>query len=291
MTKSIDAAMQTVLDGHDWPLVPILLCTRLLDGFELGVTSHDRQLSVSGKTYEPFGLDAKDLSSEPDGAVGSTEVGGILDSASITEEDIRIGLWDFATWQMWLVNWENLSIPPIELGSGSVGTVRSGRSAFWAEIVDRFQAMQNGIGVLNSPRCIHELGDANAVNGRGNGCTVNLATFTVTGTLTSVASDLQTVADTGRAEADAFFSNGKMYITSGVYSGMPFHVRAYLVGTWVLFNALPADLTGETYSMIRGCDKLLTTCRDVYGKAHTDRLASDWTQGGDRLVQPARSQQ
>lgn len=283
--KTLSVAMQTHLDSAATTLATCIYLTRI-DGVELGATTFNRTLTIDGDTYQPLGFMRSDVTLENDMDVPTTEASGVLDAATITEDDLRAGRWDFASYTMFQVNWADLTMGRIALASGNLGVVRSGRIKFVAELLGLMQAVQASIGNLNSPQCVHELGDSGG-RGLGDGCQVNLAPHTVTGTIDSVDSDFYGVHDLSRTEADGFFSNGVMTITSGTMNGMSFEVRSYIMGFWVLFTALPYDAAGATYTMTRGCDKSLATCRDVFNNV-VNRLASDYTQGGDAALQVGR---
>jgi len=284
--KTLDPAMETHLALPTTTLTTIVRVERV-DGVVLRVTAFDAPLVVGGETYEPFGFLRSDVDVSDAMDVGTTEITSILRSDSLTEDDLRIGRWDFAAYSMQRVNWADLAIAPEILSEGNLGVVRTGRLKFVAELLGIMQAVQNSIGVLNSPQCIHNFGMSEGGPGRGNGCTFNLATVTQTGTVASVDSDLYGVHDAARTEADGYYSNGTFQITSGPYNGLKFEIRAYIVGFWVLFTALPADITGATYSIVRGCNKSLRQCVDDFNNV-LDRLASDYTQGGDAAVQVGR---
>lgn len=284
--KTLDPDMQAHLQLPTTTLTVALRVERL-DGIVLAVTAFDAPLTFGGDTYEAFGFLRSDVDTADNMDVGSTEVTSILRSDSLTEDDLRIGRWDFAAYTLVRVNWADLSIDPEILATGNLGVVRTGRLRFVAELLSLMQAVQNSIGVLNSPLCLHNFGKSEGGPGRGNGCTFNLASVTVTGTVSSVDSDLYGVHDAARTEADAYFGNGVFRITSGAYAGMEFEVRAYIVGFWVLFTALPANIAGATYEMVRGCNKSLRQCVDDFDNI-LDRLASDYTQGGDAAVQVGR---
>jgi uncharacterized phage protein (TIGR02218 family) len=284
--KTLDADMETHLQLATTQLAIILRVERL-DGEVLTVTSFDAPLVVGGETYEPFGFLRTDVDTAADMDVGSTEVTSILRSDSLTEDDLRIGRWDFAAYTLRRVVWSDLTIDPEILAEGNLGVVRTGRLKFVAELLSLMQGVQNSIGVLNSPLCLHNFGKSEGGFGRGNGCTFDLATVTQTGTVESVDSDLYGVHDSARIEADAFYSNGVFRITDGDYAGREFEIRAYIVGFWILFTALPENITGAAYEIVRGCNKSLRQCVDDFDNI-LDRLASDYTQGGDSAVQVAR---
>lgn len=238
-------------------------------------------------TYLPLGYVRKDWPADDNMAIGTTEVDGIIDAQYLTDFDLQIGLWDGAEWIKFKCDYTDPDDWQVLLANGTLGIVRTGRLRFTAELLSMMQVVQNGIGALNSPLCIHKFGASEGGPGRGNGCTVNLAPFTFTGTVDSVDSDLYGIHDSARTEADSYFSNGIFRVTSGVLDGFEYEIRAYIQGFWVLIVPLPVDVTGETYEIVRGCNKTLRQCVDDFDNI-LDRLASDYTQGNDAAIQVAR---
>lgn len=243
-------------------------------------------------TYLPLGYVRRNWNANDAMGVPNSEVGGFLGPVYVTEEDLRIGRWKSATWVKFTCDYNDPDAWQIHRGSGFLGQIHHGRLRFTAELVGLLQMVQNGIGNLNSPLCIHDFGKGNPRlrPELGNGCTFDLDTVTDSGTVESVDSDFYGIHDSARAEADAYYSNGIFRIadTSSPYNGMEFEIRAYIVGFWILFTALPADITGTTYEIVRGCDKTLAACQG-FGLVETDRLASDFTQGNDAAIAVARS--
>lgn len=276
-------------------------CLRIqrTDGLVLCLTAFNRSLSLdpglgsptgspSGEVYEPFGLNRMDLQSSNNMDVGTTEC-FLIQSDSLTDDDLLLGRWDFAEYLLFEVNWADLSMGRILLQTGNLGIVRAGRLKFETELLSLMQHVENSIGNLNSAQCIANLGDSLCqVDLTGNVAGSPSVPITVTGSLTSIDSDYYGMHDTARTEADGWFSNGIMTLTSGAYSGLQFEVRAYTTGFWVLFIAIPSGVTvGTTYSMSRGCDKSRRTCIDIFDNI-LHRRASDWTQGNDKAMQVAR---
>jgi uncharacterized phage protein (TIGR02218 family) len=290
--KALDPLMQSHLEQSTTALAVCILVQRL-DGVELAVTNFNRPLTPVGgspsplRTYIPLGFLRSDIDSSDNMDVGTTEHTGFMHEASITEEDVRAGRWDFAAYTVTRVVWSDLAIEPEILAVGTLGVVRTGRVKFVAEFLSRMQVVQQSIGALNSPQCLHELGDHRPKTRGDNGCTVDLALWTVTGTVEEMLTDYYTLLDAARTEPAGYFAGGVLEITSGVMVGMRREVRSYIPGEIVLFTDLPYDATGATYSVHRGCDKTLRTCIDVFDNI-LDRLASDYTQGNDVATQVGR---
>jgi uncharacterized phage protein (TIGR02218 family) len=260
----------------------------------LTVTAFNRPLTIDGRQYESFGFLRQDVSGNGNMEVPTTEVVGILNSATITEDDLRAGKWDFASYKLFQVNWDDLSMGRIQLSEGNIGIVRAGLLKFTAELLGLMQGVQSGIGNLTSPACIHKFAASEGGPGLGNGCTIDVngsPSFIRFGTVEAMDADFHTITDSARTEPNNTFTNGIFTIlpTSppGFMDGMQFEVRAYQVGIWVLFGALPYDATGLDYSITFGCDKSRRMCIDVFDNI-LDRLASDYTQGNDAAIQVAR---
>jgi len=87
--------------------------------------------------------------------------------------------------------------------------------------------------------------------------------LTLTGTLTS-ATDNSNFADTSRTEADDFWTFGLLTFTSGNNIGIGLEVKDYVLstGAFETYTAFPFTVvSGDTYEVQAGCDKIFTTCK------------------------------
>lgn len=148
--------------------------------------------------------------------VADLELAGMLQSPSITEDDLRAGLWDYAAVVYFLVNWANLSMGAVILRLGHIGEVTVDRGFFRAETRGLTQAYTKTLGELTSPGCRADLGDSD--------CTVDLVggspSWTVTGTVESASSDGLVLYDSARTEPGP---TGGISIT-GITNANPGHV-------------------------------------------------------------------
>ena len=104
------------------------------DGFALGFTDHDVDLSFDGMTFRAAaGMTAKVLHQTSGLAVDNTEALGVLVDDRISENDINAGLYDHAIVQSWLVNWQNPDDRKLVF-KGRVGEIRRQGQAFDAEL-------------------------------------------------------------------------------------------------------------------------------------------------------------
>lgn len=159
--KTVSPALAAHLAGE---VTTLATCWRVqrTDGAIYGFTDHDRDLVVAGVTYvSSSGYARAAISSRADLSVDDTELAGILDSALITENDLRAGLWDGAEVRIFVVNWADLSQGILRLRRGRMGEVISGDDGgFRAELRGLAQALQQQVGEMYSAECRADLGDA-----------------------------------------------------------------------------------------------------------------------------------
>jgi len=106
------------------------------------------------------GFNRSALESTADFKVGNMELQGIIESASITKEDIRAERYDFA--QVWIfqVNWKDLSQKEIKLQTGFLGRISILDNLFVAEFRDLLELFLNEIGEIVVEECPVDLFDA-----------------------------------------------------------------------------------------------------------------------------------
>lgn len=230
-----------------------------VDAQVFGFTSAAQDLLLSGVTYAAAtGFTPTNIETNAALSVDNLEVNSVLDASAVTEADLLAGVWDYATVEIFEVNWADLTMGVNQLRKGHLGEVRVGRSEFFAELRGLAQALQQEIGRLLMPACPYDLGDAS--------CGVTLASYTVTGTL-AAAADNANFTDSARAEATDYFTYGKITWTGGLNNGLSMEVKAFTTGG-VFALQLPMPYTvaiGDTYSVSAGCNKLLKLDDASYG--------------------------
>ena len=281
--KSISVNLQSHLNGPLTKLATCIFVTRI-DGVEFGFTTHDKPLVIDSFVYEPAAsFNPSDITSGNDLEVDNVSITGILSSDSITEDDLRAGRWDFATFRLFQVNWSNLSMGDKKDRKGTFGQVTVDRLTFAVELLGMMQAYTTSIGELTSPGCRANLGDAR--------CGVVLSggspALGVTGTIDTAGTDFFSLTDTERAEEDGHFDGGVITFTSGQLDGLAFEVKTYTIGAWTTHVAMPYDASGATYAMTAGCDKRRETCRDRFNNIGNFR-GEPWLRGIDSMVQVGR---
>ncbi len=251
--KTISPELALHLEGEVTTLATCWKLTRR-DETVMGFTEHDKALIIEGVTYEAAsGFTRSAINTQADLSADNLDLEGMLSSTSITEPDIMAGLYDFAEIEIFMVNYADLSQGKLKLRRGWLGEVSLNRQKFVAEVRGLMQALSQQIGALYSPACRANLGDAR--------CKVNMAGFTVTGTVTAVT-DNQNFKDSAREEEAGYFNFGNITFTSGNNAGLSMEVKTYSPGIIELVFAMPYSVqVGDAYTMQAGCDKTLGTCK------------------------------
>lgn len=276
--KILSASLAAHLAGEVTTLATCWKITRR-DATVLGFTDHDRDLVISGVTYKASaGFTPSAIASTSDLSVDNLDVEGMLDSASITQEDIFSGLFDYAQIDIFMVNYSDLSQGILTLRRGWLGEITLRNHQFIAEIRGLTQQLSHHLGEFYSPACRAQLGDTR--------CKVNMAGHSHTGTITAVTSN-QVFADSSRMEAAGIFTFGVITFISGPNTGRKMEIKEFSQGTFVLAMPLPyAVNVGNSYNVTKGCDKTLTTCQSRFNNVLNFR-GEPHVPGMDRILETA----
>ena len=160
MSKSISANLKTHLQSQVTTLALLWKLTRQ-DGVVMGFTNHDEDIEYGGVTYESQrGMFSTALGSTANMAVDNAEVMAFLDSAKITLDDILAKKYDYATIDIYLINYKSTGDGVMILGEGwKVGEITLRDNRFHGEVRSKTQFLQQVIGDLYSPECRADVGD------------------------------------------------------------------------------------------------------------------------------------
>jgi uncharacterized phage protein (TIGR02218 family) len=107
--------------------------------------------------------------------------------------------------------------------------------------------------------CVHTLFDG--------GCALLKATYTTSGATTATVTATATTFSTGLTQAAGYYSLGVITFTSGANNGLSRTIQNYsnTSGQVTLVAPLPsAPATGDTFTIIPGCDKQQATCSSKF---------------------------
>ena len=152
--------MRPILAGSVTTLATCWRITRT-DGVVFRFTDHDRDLVVDGEVYAASaGYSRTAIANDAGMGVDNLDVEGVLEHEAITEEELRVGLFDRAEVRIFLVNWAEPSMGILRLRRGWFGeVVLTEQGVFRTELRGLTQALQQRIGALYSPECRADLGD------------------------------------------------------------------------------------------------------------------------------------
>jgi hypothetical protein len=158
--KAVATALAAHLAGDVTTLATCWRITRA-DGVVFRFTDHNRDLVVDGELYEASaGYSRTAIANDAGMGVDNLDVEGVFESAAVTEEELRAGLFDWSEVRIFLVNWADPSMGVLRLRRGWFGeVVLTEQGVFRTELRGLTQALAQRIGELYSPECRADLGD------------------------------------------------------------------------------------------------------------------------------------
>lgn len=246
---------------HPWlsaAVVPLAWCWRIerRDGVVLGLTTHDRVLTIAGLAYRPEpGIRPSSIRQRGGLSGDSVDVTGALSSATVAADDLLLGRWNGARLTLLVADWQAAEVRHLVIAEGWLGEVTVRGAEFTAELAGRDPVLQRPLVPETSAECRAELGDRR--------CRVALAGRTMRARVIAVAGRQVTV-DAVLGQGD--FAFGELRWTDGAARG----VRATIVAqedATLLLSAVPerADLVGCRVELTQGCDKRAGTCTGRFG--------------------------
>lgn len=230
------------------------------DGEVLRFTDHNRALLVDGELYTPAGgFNASARDRQEGLSPQNLEATGVITDDAITEVDLRAGKYRRAVVTERLLDWKYPWVGDIVKNSYIIRETTWDGEVWQGAIESVLAKLQNSVGDTYERRCRwRRLGDAD--------CGVNLAPFTVTGSAVSVVTARKKITTAITSKQDGWFDDGRLTWTSGGNDGLVSDVKAYLqVGTITLHVETPLAIApGDTFSLVRGCDRQASTCKTIF---------------------------
>lgn len=285
---SASASMQTHIAGRVTSLAHLWLITRT-DGQVFGFTSHNEDITYDGVTYTAaYGFNPAAIAAGVGLAVSNTELTAVFNSAYMTEEDLRGGVWDHADVRIRLINWADTSMGIMRMLRGWLGEVSYDGFQYKAELRGIADLVNRSTGIVVTPGCNAVLGDSR--------CAVYLSAYQATGTVSAVASNkdfdttlnsttVQLTPTTTGAPTLNYFQGGKLTWLTGANAGRKMEIKTNdTLGGVVLQLPMEGDVqVGDTFIAVTGCAKDRDTCRDKFGNVVNFRGFPDLP-GADKVI-------
>ncbi|MHB0992679.1 MAG: DUF2163 domain-containing protein [Burkholderiales bacterium] len=165
------------------------ICTAMtvtrVDGVVLNYTDNDMPLTSGGVTYTPaVGLSGIKLVITNNAQVGTSQIRAAW-LPVIQESDVIAGIYDNCAIKIGIMSWENPQYGVLEMFSGQLSTITSTQDGFQADVQSALWMLQRPLGIYTTPNCRHQFGSTLDPQGVW-GCQVNIANYTVSGTITSM---------------------------------------------------------------------------------------------------------
>lgn len=247
-----------------------LLRLVLRDGRVFGITTLDRDIEYAGGTFHAAnGFDPSKIVTDSTMSVNNSQPRALLsaDVPGITAEMVAAGELDEATWDVVLVNYEDLGMGHVVIGSGDVGQVNVVNGVIYLpELLDIMMRLRQPIGHFTSRMCRATFGTpANSMTG----CGVDAEALWVAGEVTGVSAEepFRVFADSAKP-LDPFPDRARVQWLSGPNAGSRlYQVEAYgdVTGTLALIEPTPFPIeAGHAFRVRPDCDKSPDACT-AYG--------------------------
>lgn len=241
------------------PLCAFAFCWRLerRDGITIGLTSHDRTLSVDGLAYAPApGITPSAILRGGDPGTDLTEVKGALTASALNEADLEAGRWDGAAAMLTLTEWTDPGALWLELARGTLGSVEQQGEGYSVALRGLGSVLDQPVAPATSPTCRARFGDA--------ACTIDLRTHQVVAAL--VSTDGESVTFSGLT-AD-IYPFGQLRWLTGACTGLTQRIVDQ-TGDVLMLDEPPALAVtpGALGLLTQGCDKRLATCSARFANA------------------------
>ncbi len=225
-----------------------------LDGSTIAMTDYDQLLFVDHTTYYPnkcFSYSKISYSSSFD--VDKISLEGVLSSDSILESDILAGKYDAAQIEVFCIDYTRPKDEKIILKLGSINRIRLVDGKFIAE-VSSIKSKKQDLTETFSPLCRAQFCD--------DRCKLNASNFTHNGVVSEVLSGRKRFIDHSlQKEKKNYYKYGVVKFVSGKNKSVSIPVNESSDSLLELLFVAPHEIeSGDTYTILAGCDKLFSTC-------------------------------
>lgn len=246
--------------NHPWlsrDVVPIAWCWRIerRDGVTVGLTTHDRALTVDGLIHSPApGMRPSAIGQRIGLEAASLEIEGALSGNAIAEADLADGRWDGAAVRLSVVDWEKPD-RRVVIAGGRLGRVMREGQRFEALMASRDPALERPACAATSPECRAMLGDRQ--------CRLALASLRMRTTVTAAGEDGAVQLAHHPGEGTLMF--GRLRWLDGARQGIDEVIVAQEGGSVRTERGDDPALAGARVELTQGCDKRAETCAERFG--------------------------
>jgi uncharacterized phage protein (TIGR02218 family) len=278
--RTISTALKEHLAGNVVTIASCIKITRT-DGAIYGLTSYPDSIVYNGITYEPNGsISASSVRSQSGSGVDNVEITGLIDGSMIVASDIRAGKWDAAWFELFLVNYADLTMGKLTLLTGKFGAITIEENSFKVELLGLGKILTQQIGAVTSQTCrCRTLGDSVQCKLSMTGRQHTVAVSSVTDLYDITFNDTQ---------ASGYYTYGRCLMQTGLNAGL---IREIITGQGAglvtLADAFPfAVSVGDTAILEQGCDRTYGVCSSLGNQINFH--GEPFIPGNDQALQVGR---
>lgn len=264
------------------------------DAVVFGFNDSDINITIDGLTYVASeGLSLSTVQNTDGFNVASIDCTVFLNNS--TESALEAGIWEESVVTVFEGRYD---VPPTTLATNEVNFLRHGvlgridrqNLRFTAEIRDLKTRLDTRIGHVYAITCPWRHATWNGSTFVPDAvCGAVLTAHIHTGTVTSLGSDPRMIfSASGQAEPAGYYASGVLAMTSGPNAGLgklsSIDIRLWENFSFTLNRPLPYPVAiGDTFTAVRGDNKTLAVCKDVYNNISSHR-GFNYLPGIDRLL-------
>jgi uncharacterized phage protein (TIGR02218 family) len=275
MPRNIPIALRSHLAQDDTTTTVLLRIASVRPGVApYGAVMTNRELVYDDGdgaiVYSPIiGMQLSTMAAGMDMSVDNAEAGGLLPEFDfpISEADIRAGVYDYARWVAYLVNYEDLSQGHVVLGAGEIGrvSINDDGLSFVEELFGKTKRLRQSVVERDSLTCraifgSQPIGTGGGVPEQRFPCGFDATSLLVAGTITSVGLETN-ITFTSAGVAAAFGADdlapGKVYWKTGLNAGRDTEIESNTAGGEVTlsFKTDYPMQAGDTFDIRPDCNK------------------------------------
>jgi uncharacterized phage protein (TIGR02218 family) len=238
-----------------------------LDGQVFGFTTLDEDLTFNGILYEAaFAFQQTAVRSELTVGIDNLSVIGLLSSVRIAAEDIEAGRYDGADYELFLVDFMDLSAGRAVIITGTFGELSAGTTSYEAELLSLSAKLNQQVGDLVTQTCIvQQLGDFRCAPSGQFADGATMTTYRHDGLVTAIIYADTIQFSTSYNAEDQYYTNGKVTVLTGKNAFVARDVKSTVVaGTnpqLQLQEPFPFPLlVNDQATLEAGCNRLIAQC-------------------------------
>ncbi len=241
------------------------------------MTALDRPVEVAGYVYRPYmGGEVSAITVAINESTGAPDIVIIMDEITIKSSDVRMGFWDDAQLDIFLVNYKNPEHGIMEFPSGWLGDIQIDGQVMKAPILTLQNKLEFQLGDIYTITCRAKLGDktGDPLFGEENLCKLDLQQEGIYKFSNNIVETVDATyprnkfSCTSLVKESGFFNYGMLVFTGqeeNQNKNLPMEVKVWQnvsgVRWFTMFLDFPYDIAvGDVFKVYIGCDKLWATC-------------------------------